>query len=37
LRLIVDCDTRSRDWLLQQLKADIWLPTKERNSENERS
>src|SRR5262249_26091954 len=31
-RLNIDCDTRSRDWLLQQFKADIWFPTKERNS-----
>ena len=37
LRLIIDCDTRLRDWLLQKLKADIWLPTKERKQRNERS
>src|SRR5207245_2343160 len=37
LRLMIDCDTRSRDWLLQNLKADIWLPTKERKQRNERS
>ena len=37
LRLMIDCDTRSRDWLLQKLKADIWLPTKKRKQRNERS
>lgn len=31
LRLTDDCDTRSRDWLLQKLKADSWLPAIERN------
>ena len=32
LRLMIDCDTRSRDWLLHWLKADIWLTTMEWNS-----